>query len=60
MLSCGYFTYDFLSMIYFGLLDVDMSVHHLTAMAGQASTLYYGLGSNYWLWVLIVGEINNP
>jgi hypothetical protein len=60
MISNGYFTYDFLSMAYFGLLDLDMTIHHLTTMAAFTSTLFYGIGSNFWLYGLIIGEISNP
>jgi len=35
----GYFTYDFLSMAYFGLLDFDMCFHHLMCIFGIVDTL---------------------
>ena len=59
IISCGYFTYDFLAMTYLGLLDMDMTVHHLAAMAAMASTVHYGFGSHYWIPGLIIGEISN-
>ena len=40
MMSTVYFTYDFLSMAYFGLLDLDMTVHHLLCISGLVVTLY--------------------
>ncbi len=46
-------------MTYLGLLDIDMTVHHLTAMAAMASTVHYGFGSHYWIPGLIIGEISN-
>ena len=60
LISCGYFVYDFLALVYYGLMDIDMTVHHGTAIAAMFSTVYYGVGSNFWLYGLIVGEISNP
>ena len=37
--SCGYFAYDFMAMAYFGLLDFDMTVHHMLCIAGMGVTL---------------------
>ena len=40
MMSAGYFTYDFFSMMYFGLLDVDMTVHHILCVLGLTVTIH--------------------
>ena len=40
--SCGYFSYDFLSMAWFGLLDLDMTIHHLLCISGMLVTLAKG------------------
>ena len=39
VMSSGYFTYDFLSMAWFGLLDKDMTIHHLLCIIGMVYTL---------------------
>lgn len=40
IMSSGYFSYDFLAMAYFNLLDFDMTVHHLLCIFGMIVTLH--------------------
>ena len=40
LMSTGYFTYDFCSMAWFGLLDLDMTIHHLLCVGGLAYTVF--------------------
>ena len=58
--SSGYFSYDFLSMAWFGLLDRDMTIHHLLCIAGMVWTLSLGKGANYVVAGLFIAEVSNP
>ena len=58
--SCGYFSYDFLSMAWFGLLDLDMTIHHLLCIAGMVVTLILNVGCNFIVMGLFVAEVSNP
>ena len=60
VISCGYFSYDFLAMAWFGLLDFDMTVHHLLCISGMAITLVLGEGANYIVMGLFIAEVSNP
>jgi len=60
VMSCGYFSYDFLSMAWFGLLDFDMTLHHLLCFTGMVYTLLDGSGANYIVAGLFVAEVSNP
>ena len=60
MMSTGYFTYDFFSMAYFGLLDLDMTVHHMLCVSGLIYTIFEGQGTNYIVMGLFVAEVSNP
>ena len=60
VISSGYFSYDFISMAWFGLLDFDMTVHHLLCISGMAWTLALGKGSNFVVAGLFVAEVSNP
>ena len=58
--SSGYFIYDFCSMAYFGLLDFDMTVHHMLCIVGMVYTLLLGKGANFVSMGLLVAEVSNP
>ena len=58
--SSSYFTYDLLAMLYFGLIDLDMTIHHISVSAGQLSNAFYGTASHQWLYGMLAGEISNP
>ena len=60
VMSCGYFTYDFLAMAVLGLLDLDMTIHHLLCISGMVVTLYLGKGANFIVYGLFVAEVSNP
>ena len=60
IMSCGYFSYDFLSMAWLGLLDLDMTIHHLLCILGMVYTLLLNVGSNYVVLGLFVAEVSNP
>ena len=60
VISSGYFSYDFLSMAWFGLLDLDMTIHHLLCIIGMIYTLSLGKGANYIVAGLFVAEVSNP
>ena len=60
VMSCGYFTYDFVSMAFLGLLDRDMTIHHLLCISGMLYTLGLGNGSNYIVLGLFMAEVSNP
>lgn len=60
VVSSGYFSYDFLSMAWFGLLDLDMTIHHLLCICGMIYTLSLGKGANFVVAGLFVAEVSNP
>ena len=60
IMSSGYFSYDFLAMAYFKLLDFDMTVHHLLCIFGMMFTLHQEVGANHVVSGLFVAEISNP
>ena len=60
VISSGYFSYDFLSMAWFGLLDLDMTIHHLLCICGMVWTLSLGKGANFIVAGLFVAEVSNP
>ena len=57
--TSGYFTYDFLSMAWFGLLDLDMTIHHCLCVIGIGITLNLGLGANEVIAGLWCAELSN-
>ena len=58
--SCGYFAYDFLAMAYFGLLDFDMTLHHLLCISGMLFTLHEDRGANFIAAGIFIAEVSNP
>ena len=58
-MTAGYFSYDFLSMAWFGLLDLDMTIHHALCVVGIAITLYLGIGANEIIGGLFCAEVSN-
>ena len=45
--AVGYFLYDFISMAYFGLLDLALLFHHWTCIIGMSLPLIYGMYGKY-------------
>lgn len=58
--STGYFAYDFLCMAYFGLLDIDMTLHHLLAIIVWFGAICTDRGGYHFIVCFGVGEISNP
>ena len=58
--STGYFLYDFCAMAYFGILDLDMTIHHMMCVFGMYSALLAGDSAFSPISGLFVTEISNP
>ena len=59
-MSGGYFSYDFISMAFFGLLDLDMAIHHLMCIGGIVMILIENKGASFVVNGLFVAEVSNP
>lgn len=60
MVSGAYFLYDFLIMAFYGLLDVEMTIHHLACTGGITWSIYANTTANYIVMGLLIAEISNP
>ncbi len=60
IMSGGYFSYDFISMAWFGLLETDMFIHHLLCVLGILQVLYTSSGAGFIVMGLFVAEVSNP
>eukprot|EP00347_Sterkiella_histriomuscorum_P003722 403363195 len=60
IISCGYFFYDFMVMIYFNLMDRSMFVHHFICMIGMAYCVISDFSAHVLIAALFVSEISNP
>jgi hypothetical protein len=58
--SAGYFLYDMISMGYFKLLDLDMSIHHSLCIGGICAVLSEGHDAGFVVAGLFVAEFSNP
>lgn len=58
--SASYFVYDTLAMIYEGLMDKAMMLHHPLSITGLLIPLIYGNQANYTMWAMFITEISNP
>jgi hypothetical protein len=58
--SGGYFLYDMLSMAYFKLLDLDMTIHHSLCIGGICAVLIDGHDAGFVVAGLFVAEVSNP
>ncbi len=58
--SAGYFLYDALSMAWFGLLDLDMTIHHALCVAGICCVVADGHDGGFVVAGLFVAEVSNP
>lgn len=58
--SGGYFLYDMISMAWFKLLDLDMTVHHSLCIAGICVVLNEGHDGGFVVAGLFVAEVSNP
>jgi len=57
--SVGYFQYDFWAMVYFGLVDSAMTMHHWACIFGMSIPLTYGMSANYIVKGMFVAEASN-
>ena len=60
LISTAYFTYDFLAMAYYGLLDWSMTLHHFVVILGMGLNIYNGYSAHLLLGGMFVAEISNP
>ncbi|CDW79729.1 UNKNOWN [Stylonychia lemnae] len=58
--SCGYFFYDFVAMLYLGLMDKSMFIHHLICVFGMAYSVISNSSANNLIAALFTAEISNP
>ena len=56
----GYFLYDLLSMMYLGILDLDMLIHHLLCVIGMAAVIVSDGALGMVGKSLFVNEVSNP
>lgn len=57
--SVGYFQYDFWAMVYYGLIDSAMTMHHWACIFGMSIPLTYGMSANYIVMGMFVAESSN-
>ena len=57
--SVGYFQYDFWAMVYYGLIDSAMTMHHWACIIGMSLPLTYGMSANYIVMGMFVAEGSN-
>ena len=58
--SGGYFLYDVIGMWWFGLLEIDMAIHHSLCIAGIVVVLIEGHDAVHVVAGLFVAEVSNP
>jgi hypothetical protein len=58
--SGGYFLYDVVGMWWFGLLAIDMAIHHSLCIGGIIVVLLEGHDSCLVVAGLFVAEVSNP
>ena len=58
--SCGYFFYDFVAMIYLGLMDKSMFIHHLICVLGMGYSVISDSSANVLIAAMFCAEISNP
>lgn len=60
IMTLGYFTYDFLCMAWFGLLERDMIIHHFLSITGMTVVFYTGVNMYTLVWGTAIAEVSNP
>jgi len=60
MFSISYFLYDFVAMMYYGLLDATMVFHHTIVIMLFTGPFSLGMGANYIIRGMFVTEVSNP
>ena len=58
--SGGYFLYDVVGMYLFGLLEIDMTIHHSLCIGGIVAVLLSGHDGCFVVAGLFVAEVSNP
>jgi hypothetical protein len=58
--SGSYFIYDFFCMLWMGLMEFDMCVHHLMCITGIIQVIAYDNGCGFVVMGLFVAEVSNP
>lgn len=58
-IAVGYFLYDFWAMVYYGLIDMAMTVHHWSCIIGMSLAFCKGVGANYIVMGMYVAEGSN-
>ena len=56
---CGYFSYDFLAMAYYGLLDTTMTIHHTICISGILSSFSQNNTGNFIILGTYLAEVSN-
>lgn len=59
-ISLGYFIYDSLAMVYEGLLDWAMTLHHAAGVLGMLSVLSSNNSAYLLICGMFIGEVSNP
>lgn len=60
LISSAYFTYDFIAMAYYGLLDWAMTIHHTVVVFGMCANVYAGTSAHVLLGGMFIAECSNP
>ena len=58
--SVGFFMYDMVALTFFGILDKQTIIHHVSCIVVYCLTLAYGIGGGVPMSLLFIGEISNP
>jgi len=56
---CGYFSYDFIAMAYYKLLDTTMTIHHSICILGILASFSEKRGGNYIIVGTFLAEVSN-
>ena len=58
--AVGYFLYDMTALMYYGLVDATMVIHHSICIIGMSLPLTYGMSANYIVMGMFIAESSNP
>jgi hypothetical protein len=58
--SVSYFAYDTIAMLYEGLLDKAMLIHHPLCIIGLGAPLIVGNQGNFVMFAIFLSELSNP
>ena len=59
-ITVGYFIYDYLALLFYGLVDSAMVIHHSFCIFGMTLPLTYGKSANFVVMGMFIGESSNP